>query len=163
MKKILCFPWLPCKELPSVVLTLLPAAYLLAAFHSATLDSCTYPSAKSAKNLVRPWEQKAHSITDLPLSFAFGDLDRDDVELPEMVDLAHVVLGVEHLEVASQESSAQGSSAPEMRFDKAPHLTESSCVLSPLLGPVPDYVALPAWPTNFHQFSLSCWISVLPR
>ena len=52
--------------------------------------------------MVRPWAQEAHSTTDLPPSCE--DLDHDDVELPELPDLAHVVLGVEHLEVAPQEN-----------------------------------------------------------
>ena len=66
-----------------MVLTQLPAAYLPVVFHSATLDSYTHPS---AEDMVRPWAQEAHSTTDLPTSFE--DPDHDDVELPELFDLA---------------------------------------------------------------------------
>ena len=98
-----------------MVLTPLPAAYLPVVFHSATLGSYTHPS---AEDMVRPWAQEAHSTTDLPPSFE--DLDHGDVELPELVDLANVVLGVEHLEMAPQENTARCFSAPERRFDRTP-------------------------------------------
>ena len=114
-----------------------------AAFHSSTLDSYTHPS---AEDLVRPWAQEAHATSDLPPSNE--DLDHDDVELPELPDLAHVVLGVGHLEVALQENTAR-CSAPERRFDKTPHSTESPCDLLRFLGPFPGFVSLPAWLTNF--------------
>ena len=132
-------------------------APLPAAFHSSTLDSCTQPS---AENLVRPWAQEAHSTTDLPPSFE--DLDHGDVELPELVDLANVVLGVEHLEMAPQENTAR-CSAPERRFYKTPHLTESPCDLL-FLGPFPGFVSLPAWLTNFLDLvgSRSCPAERLP-
>ena len=136
-----------------MVLTPLSAAYLPVVFQLATLDSYTHPS---AENLVRPWAQEEHSTTDLPP--AFEDLDHGDVELLELVDLAHVVPGVEHLEVAPQENPARHSSAPARRFDKTPHLTESPCDLLPLLGPVPGHLYLPAWLTNFPDLvgSRSC-------
>ena len=112
--------------------------------------------------MVRPWAQEAHSTTDLPPSFE--DLDHGDVELPELVDLANVVLGVEHLEMAPQENTARYSSAPERRFDKTPHLTESPCDLLLFLGPFPGFVSLPAWLTNFLDLvgSRSCPAERLP-
>ena len=141
-----------------MVLTPLSAAYLPVVFHLATLDSCTHPS---AENLVRPWAQEAHSTTDLPPSFEA--LDHGDVELPELVDLANVVLGVEHLEMAPQEDTAR-CSAPERRFDKTPHLTESPCDLLLFLGPFPGFVSLPAWLTNFLDLvgSRSCPVERIP-
>ena len=135
------------------------SAPLPAAFHSSTLDSYTHPS---AEDLVRPWAQEAHATSDLPPSNE--DLDHDDVELPELPDLAHVVLGVGHLEVAPQENPALCSSAPARRFDKTPHLTESPCDLLLLLGPVPGHVSLPARLTNFLDLvgSRSCPVERIP-
>ena len=66
--------------------------------------------------------------------------------------------------MAPQENTARCSSAPERRFDRTPHLTQSPCDPLLFLGPFPGFVSLPAWLTNFLDLvgSRSCPAERLP-